>query len=188
LAWEFGVAILAALGADWIGRGANVYLRRPGVWVRLLALVFILDAGLAWQLQEGEPFAQRRTPLVFAGIAAATLAIGALPHLGRPVLALGMLVGMTGAELWATAEASPARQAPPPAFTQGETVDWLKAHGVTDQERLLSLARPEYVPANEDEVRAGLGSLPEPLIVTVLVAQKWHDTLTPNVPLQFGLN
>src|SRR5207302_8248071 len=55
LAWEFGVAILAALGADWIGRGANVYLRRPGVWVRLLALVFILDAGLAWQLQEGEP-------------------------------------------------------------------------------------------------------------------------------------
>src|SRR5207302_10086021 len=73
-------------------------------------------------------------------------------------------------------------------FTQGETVDWLRAHGVTDQERLLSLARPEYVPAAEDEVRAGLTSLPEPVVESVLVAQKWHDTLTPNVPLQYGLN
>src|SRR5439155_23130350 len=134
------------------------------------------------------PLARRRTPFMFLAITAATLAIGALPHVGRPLLALGMLVAMTGTELWAAAEASPARQAPPPAFTQGETVDWLRAHGVTDQERLLSLARPEYVPAAEDEVRAGLTSLPEPVVESVLVAQKWHDTLTPNVPLQYGLN
>jgi hypothetical protein len=33
-----------------------------------------------------------------------------------------------------------------------------------------------------------LGALPEPIIMAVLVAQKWHDTLTPNVPLQYGLN
>jgi hypothetical protein len=104
------------------------------------------------------------------------------------VLALAVLASMTGAELWAVAGASPAREAPPPAFTPGETVDWFRAHGVTNQERLLSLARPEYMPAREDEVRAGLGSLPEPLVISVLVAQKWHDTLTPNVPLQFGLN
>jgi hypothetical protein len=85
-------------------------------------------------------------------------------------------------------DASPARQAPPPAFTEGETVAWMRAHGVTNQERLLSLARPEYVPAAEDELRAGLSALPEPQVISVLVAQKWHDTLTPNVPLQFGLN
>jgi hypothetical protein len=188
LLWDFGVALLAALGADWIGRGALVYFRRPQLWPRMLALVFVLIAGLAWQQEMGEPFAQRRTPYAFVAIAAATLAVGALPHLGRPVLAVGLLVAMTGTELWAAAEASPARQAPPPAFTQGETVDWLREHGVTDQERLLSLARPEYVPAVEGNVRASLGALPEATIESVLVAQKWHDTLTPNVPLQFGLN
>ena len=188
LLWQFGVAILAALGADWLGRGATVYLRRPQVWARALAVVCILIAALAWQRDDGEPFAQRRTPFAFAGIAAATLAMGALPHLGRPILALGMLAGMTGAEVWAAAQASPARQAPPPAFTQGESVDWLRAHGVTDQERLLSLARPEYVPASENAVRAELGGLPEPVVQSVLVAQKWNDTLTPNLALQYGLN
>ncbi|HLZ27871.1 MAG TPA: hypothetical protein VKV73_11180 [Chloroflexota bacterium] len=188
LLWQFGVALLAALGADWLGRGAAVYLRRPEVWARALVVVCILIAALAWQRDEGEPFAQRRTPLVFVGIAAATLVIGALPHLGRPLLTLGLLVSMTGAEVWAAAQASPARQAPPPAYRQGETLDWLKAHGVTDQERVLSLARPEYVPASENAVRAELSGLPEPVVQSVLVAQKWNDTLTPNLPLQYGLN
>jgi hypothetical protein len=188
LLWQFGIALLAALGADWIGRGARVELRRPRLWIGLLLVEFILISGLNWQIDQGEPFAQRRTPLAFGAIAVAALAMGALPHLGRPVLALGMLTALSGAELWAVADASPARQAPPPAFSQGETVDWFRAHGVTDQERLLSLARPEYVPAIENQVRAELGPLPEPIIEAVLVAQKWHDTLTPNVPLQYGLN
>ncbi|HEX8969609.1 MAG TPA: hypothetical protein VF937_17125 [Chloroflexota bacterium] len=188
LLWEFGAAVLAAAGADWIGRGSIVRLRWLWLWPRLALLVMILVAALAWQTQEGEPFSARRTPLVFLGLAAATLAVGALPHLGRPALAVGMLVGMTGIELWAAADASPARQAPPPAFTQGETVDWLREHGVSDQERLISLARPEYVPAAEAEVRAGLPALPAHLADLVLVAQKWHDTLTPNVPLQYGFN
>jgi hypothetical protein len=103
-------------------------------------------------------------------------------------VALGALVALSGGEVWAAANASPARQAPPPAFSAGETVDWLQAHGVGDAERLLSLARPEYVPASEGTVRAQLSTLAEPLVESVLVAQKWHDTLTPNVPLQFGLN
>ncbi|MGI9148137.1 MAG: hypothetical protein ACR2IK_16545 [Chloroflexota bacterium] len=188
LLWQFGAAVLAALGADWIGRGAAVHLRQPRVWARGLAVAFILIAALAWQRDEGQPFAQRRTPFAFAGLAAATLALGALPHFGQATLALGVLLGMTGAELGAVAQASPARQAPPPAFAPGETVDWLRAHGVTDQERMLSLARPEYVPSAENAVRADLGSLPEPVIQSVLVAQKWNDTLTPNLPLQFGFN
>jgi hypothetical protein len=188
LLWQFGLALLAALGADWIGRGARVYFRRPRLWVGLLALEIILVAGLTWQFGQGEPFAQRRTPVAYAALGVAALAIGALPHVGRPLLALSMLVAISGAELWAVADDSPARQAPPPGYNQGETVDWLRAHGVTDQERLLSLARPEYVPASENQVRAGLGALPEPIVESVLVAQKWHDTLTPNVPLQFGLN
>jgi hypothetical protein len=188
LLWQFGVALLATLGANWIGRGARVVLRRPRLWAGLLVLEVVLIAGLTWQIDQGEPFAQRRTPLAFAALALAVLATGALPTLGRSVLALGMLVALSGAELWAVAEASPARQAPPPAFTRGETADWLHAHGVTDQERLLSLARPEYVPEIENQMRAELGPLPEPVILALLVAQKWHDTLTPNVPLQYGLN
>jgi hypothetical protein len=188
LLWMFGGALLAAFGADWIGRGARVYARRPRAWLGVLAVALIVTAGLAWQRDEGESFAQRRTPFAFAAVAAATLALGALPHLGRPVLAMGLLVGLTGVELWAVADASPARQAPPPVFTPGETVDWLHAQGVTNQERLLSLARPEYVPVAEGGLRAELGALPEPMVYSVVVAQKWHDTLTPNVPLQFGLN
>ncbi len=188
LLWMFGAALLGALGADWIGRGARVDLRHPRVWVGLAVVVAVLVAGLAWQSDAGEPFGARRTPLAFLAIAALTLAIGALPHFGRATLALVLLVGMTGAELWAVASASPARLAPPAAFTQGQTVDWLLAHGVTNQERLLSLARPEYVPAAEPALRASMSGLPDPLIDAVLVAQKWHDTLTPNVPLQFGLN
>ena len=188
LLWAFGAAVLASLGADWIGRGSVVKLRGRWFWPRALLLVVIVVVAVAWQDQQGEPFPQRRTPLAFAAIAATTLAIATLPHVGRPLLAVGVLVAMTATELWATAEPSPARQAPPPAFTQGQTVDWLRAHGVTDQERLLSMARPEYVPAAEDEVRASLSALPETLVDSVLVAQKWHDTLTPNVPLQFGFN
>ncbi|MCA1648642.1 MAG: hypothetical protein LC797_25320 [Chloroflexi bacterium] len=154
----------------------------------MCAVALIVIAGVYWQLDQGEPFAQRRTPIAFAAIAAATLAIGALPHLTRPVLAMSLLLVMSSAELWVVADASPARQAPPPVFSQGETVDWLRAHGVTDQDRLLSLARPEYVPTAEDQVRAELGTLPETIVDAALVAQKWHDTLSPNLPLQFGLN
>jgi Bacterial membrane protein YfhO len=188
LLWMFGVALLSALGADWIARGARVMLRQPRVWIGLLVVVVILATGLAWQGDAGEPFAARRTPLAFVAIAVLALAFGALPHLGRPRLALALLLTMTGAELWAVSGESPARQAPPAAFTDGQVVDWLQAHGVTNQERLLSMARPEYVPVAEPLVRASLGNLPDQQVASVLVAQKWHDTLTPNLPLQFGLN
>jgi hypothetical protein len=188
LLWEFGAAILAAAGADWIGRGSQVFLRSRWLWARFALLVAILVVALSWQQFNGEPFASRRTPVMFAALVAVTLLIGALPHLGRPTLAVGLLVVLTGAEVWAAANASPARQAPPAAFMDGQTVAWFRAHSVTAQERLLSLARPEYVPASEAAVREQLTGLPEPLINQVLVAQKWHDTLTPNVPLQYGLN
>jgi hypothetical protein len=188
LLWEFGAAVLAAAGADWVGRGAHVRWRSPLFWVRAALVVLILGTALAWQHTNGEAFPARRTPMVFAAVAAATLAVCALPRLGRPALAVGLLLAMTGLELWSTADASLIRQAPPAAFTDGEVVDWFQSHGVTDQERLLSMARPEYVPAAEDEIRSHLSALPTPLVDLVLVAQKYHDTLTPNVPLQYGLN
>lgn len=188
LLWEFGAAILAAAGADWIGRGSRLYLRSRALWPRMVLLVAIVVVGLAWQRDAGEPFGARRTPAIFAVLAMATLIIGALPHLGRRSLALVLLVGLTGGELWAAANSSPARQAPPAAFTDGELVAWFRANGVDAQQRLLSLARPEYVPASENAIRAELSSQPAAQVDQILVAQKWHDTLTPNVPLQYGLN
>ncbi len=188
LAWEFGAAVMAALGADWIARGAQVWIRRPSVLLRAVVLALILVIGLAWQLQEGEEFVQRRTPAMWAALAAATLAIGSLPHLGRPVLAMGLLVGLVGGELWAAADASPARQAPPPVVTTGETTQWLVGQGGGNSERLLSLARPEYVPTREPTIVAAAGDVPESVAYSAIVAQKWQDTLTPNVPLQYGLS
>jgi hypothetical protein len=188
LLWEFGAAVLAAVGADWVGRGARLELRSPMFWLRAALVVLIVGIGVFWQATNGEAFPQRRTPLAFIAVAAATLAVCALPHLGRSRLAVAILLAMCGLELWAVADASPIRQAPPAAFTDGETVDWLRAHGVTDQERLLSMARPEYVPAAEDDIRAQLSALPSDLVDEVLIAQKYHDTLTPNLALQYGLN
>ncbi|MBV9329783.1 MAG: hypothetical protein JO352_39270 [Chloroflexi bacterium] len=188
LLWEFGAAVLAAVGTDWVGRGARLQWRSPTFWVRATLVVLIVGIGLVWQAANGEAFPQRRTPLIFAAVAAATLGVCALPYLGRPRVAAAILLAMLGVELWAVADASPFRQAPPAAFTDGETVDWFRSRGVTDQERLLSLARPEYVPAAEDDIRAQLSALPSDLVDTVLIAQKYHDTLTPNVPLQYGLN
>jgi hypothetical protein len=188
LLWAFGAAVLAATGADWIGRGSEVYLRQRSLWIRAALVVLIVVVGVAWQQSNGEDFPARRTPLLFLALIAATLSIGALPHLTRPSLALALLLALSGGELWAAANASPLRQAPPPAVGEGEMVDWFRAHGIDAQQRLLSLARPEYVPASEEAVRSELAWLPKPLVDQVLVAQKWHDTLTPNVPLQYGLN
>jgi hypothetical protein len=189
LLWQFGGALLAAAGADWIGRGARVVLRCRGLWPRLVLVALILATGLAWQRDEGEPLAQRRTVIVWGGLGAAALLAGALPHLRRPGLGLLMLVGLAGGEVWAASSASPARQAPPPVFSAGETADWLRDNAAAGlaSDRLLSLARPEYVPAAEDRLRASVGSLPEPVVESLIVAQNWHDTLTPNVPLQYGL-
>jgi hypothetical protein len=189
LLWQFGAAVLAGAGADWIGRGARAILRQRSLWPRVFVAAGLLAIGLAWQVNEGEPFGRRATPLAWGALAATTLASGVLTHLRRPGWALGLLVLLAGAEVWAAGNAAPARQAPPPAFTPGQTIDWLSGHapdaGMSD--RVLSLARPEYVPAAEGRLRQTLRDLPEPLIQSLLIAQKWHDTLTPNVPLEYGL-
>ncbi len=188
LLWGFGASILAALGADWVARGSVLRRLSGSTWLRAGLAALIVVGGVAWQAQSGEAFPTRRTPIMFAAIVVATLSVALLPRLGQPLFAVSLLVTISGAELWIAADASPARQAPPPVFTEGETVGWLRANGVSGQERLLSLARPEYVPAAEDDVRAGLSALPPHIVDLVLVAQKWHDTLTPNVPLQYGFN
>src|SRR5579864_1118445 len=36
LLWEFGAAVLAAAGADWIGQGARLYVRSRTLWLRVV--------------------------------------------------------------------------------------------------------------------------------------------------------
>jgi hypothetical protein len=186
--WCFGAAVLSALGAEWIRQGAWVWLRRPDLWVRLVLVAFVLSAGLAWQRDHGEPFPQRRTPALWAAIAAAAIATGFLANLGYRRQAAGVLVALTAAELWAAAGWSPARQAVPASFLDsgGPAGDWLRAGGA-ERARVLSLARPDYIPRNEDELRVRFEGLPEHSVRSILVATKWRETLTPNLPLQYGL-
>ncbi|HEY2592891.1 MAG TPA: hypothetical protein VGK33_03200, partial [Chloroflexota bacterium] len=42
LLWEFGAAVLAAVGADWVGRGATLRWRSPGFWWRTALVVLIV--------------------------------------------------------------------------------------------------------------------------------------------------
>ncbi|HYY88075.1 MAG TPA: hypothetical protein VFA49_04710, partial [Chloroflexota bacterium] len=97
LLWQFGAAVLAGAGADWIGRGARAILRQRSLWPRVFVAAGLLAIGLAWQVNEGEPFGRRATPLAWGALAATTLASGVLTHLRRPGWALGLLVLLAGA-------------------------------------------------------------------------------------------
>jgi Bacterial membrane protein YfhO len=201
--WQVGASVLAALGADWVARGARVpspipgsgweptrvWLRRPDLWVRVVLVALLLATAAAWQRDYGLPVPVRRTALVWGGLALVTLGAGALATSRRPgrLLASGLLLGATVAELFAAASASPARQAPPALFdSPGVAADWLLREG-DPAARSLSAAHAEYVARTEDQARAALGPLPEGTVRALLVAWKWRDTLAPNEPLQFGL-
>jgi hypothetical protein len=186
--WSLGAAMLSALGTEWIRQGAWVWLRRPGLWVRIVLVALVLTTGLAWQRDYGEPFPQRRTPMLWAAIAAAAVATGFLANLGHRRLAACFLVALTATELWAAAGWSPARQAPhSPPLPQAEVAgDWLQANA-GPMDRVLSLARPDYIPRDEHGLRIRLEGLPEHEIRSLIVVTKWRETLAPNLPLQFRL-
>jgi hypothetical protein len=186
--WSFGAAVLSALGAEWIRQGARVWLRRPDLWARVIIVALILAAGLAWQRDYGEPFPQRRTPMLWAAIAAAAIGTGFLANLGFRRLAASVLVALTAIELWAAAGWSPARQAVPAALLvpEGAAGGWLRANG-GGRDRVLSLARPDYIPRNEHDLRIRFEGQPESAIRSLIVVTKWRETLAPNTPLQHRL-
>jgi len=185
--WQAGVSVLAALTADWVGGGATIRARQPAVWLRLVLVAAVLTTGLAWQRDYGEPIPLRRTAAIWAALAAAVLAAGALASVRRQRVAQTILVCLTAGELWAAADASPARQAPPALLdAPGVAAAWLHDSG-DPSARVLSAARSDYVSQDEGAARAALGPLPEGVVRSLLVAWKWRDTLAPNVPLQYGL-
>jgi hypothetical protein len=185
--WQLGTSVLAVLGADWVVRGARVDLHRRDVWVRAGLVALVLAVGLAWQREQGEPLPRARTPALWVGLAAATLGAGALAALGRTRTAGVVLVGLVAAELFAAGDASPARQAPParPDYT-GVAATWLRDHA-DPEARVLSAARPEYAADYEGSVWVAMGSLPDNVVTSLLLAWKWRDTLTPNEPLELGI-
>lgn len=186
--WQVGLAVLASLGADWMSHGARVSLRRRDLWPRLMLVSLVLAAGLAWQLGDGEPLGQRRTPAVWLAVACVTLLSGFLASSGARRVALGVVVSIAAVELWAAADASPARQAPPAAPFQEApgSAAWLAAT-MGETGRMLSVAQASYIPSNEASLRTTLEGMPEPVIEAAIVATKWREVLNPNLPLQFGL-
>ena len=144
--WEFGVAILAGgrvpTGSP-AGRASSG--GGPQLWPRVLAGGRDPGRRPGLAARRGRGLRPRvgprwRSPAIAAGDPGG----GRAASPGAPVAGGQLLLaGLTGVELWAAADASPARQAPPPAFTAGRDGGLAaSAHGVTDQERLLSLARP----------------------------------------------
>lgn len=186
--WGFGAAVLAALGADWIARGARVWLRRPDLWPRAALVALVLAAGLAWQRDSGEPLPQRRIVAFWLALAGVTLSTGFLALVGRRWLASAVLVVVAAAELWAVAGFSPARQAPPagPLAATAAPAAWLKEQADPSR-RLLSVARSSYIPRDEGALRTTMSGLPEHVQQSLLVARKWQETLIPNLPLPLGI-
>ena len=94
LLWEFGAAVLAAVGADWVGRGGARLAASASVSGCARSLVVVHPGRrLAWQTRRGRgvraaPHAPRRS----LASPRRRSPWAALPHLGRPTLALRLLL------------------------------------------------------------------------------------------------
>lgn len=188
--WVFGASIMATLGAEWLLRGAPLSVRSRRVVGGALLAGVILGMGLAWQADEGDPFHlyQRRTPVLWLSLSLAVVGAGALANWRYARTALAGLLIVSYAELWAAADAYPARQAPPADLLVQEpaALAALRATDAPDQ-RLLSIAPPDYPYSGEDEVRRRMAGMAEPLVQSLAIANKWRESLLPNVPLQLGV-
>ncbi len=189
LLWQVGVALLATLGTDWLVRGARIPWRSPGFWLRVLFVLGVIVEAYLWQRSDGEPIGQRRTPAVWAALALVPLLGVALSRLRQPSLATALVVLVTAGELFAASNESPARQAPPGvAFGREPTsIAWIRQNVADPTARTLSVAQADYIPADETQLRRTFEGLPKDVLEAGIVATKWRETQTPNVPLQYGV-
>lgn len=187
--WGTGAATLAALGAHWLLQGARLDSHRRDLWIRVLLVALVLVSGLAWQRDYGEPFYQRRTPGLWLALAGLTLAAGAVVnarrYLAGPTLTVLMAVAVV--ELWAVADWSAARQAPPTGPLPVPAAATWQTASDDPLGRSLSVAQPSYIPRQEAEIRARYAGLNERTLQAMLVASKWRETLAPNIPMQYGV-
>jgi hypothetical protein len=193
----FGLAILGALGVDWLfawTRAQRLAERRKLAriaWPRLVLVGIVVPLGLASLVVLG----QRQSGwhlLVWGLLVMATLALAAgsmLVPRSRGLI-LGVLVAVSLADLWVAGMNLEHRQTiPDVAFGQfREGIATLIARGGREAAfRNLSIATPEYIVKETEEYEERYGSLGRLALDNLLVTIKWNETLWPNVPLVYGL-
>lgn len=186
LAYEFGMASLAGLGftcalqAEWPWRRANLLARAA------LVVLLVAAAGI-WALQFAEPV---RLRLVAAWAALALGGALGLTLVARSrrfaLLAAGLVVALTAAELWlAPRELAYLRGVPADAYASGrETTRFL--HSAPDG-RLLSVALDHYDLREAAEIRERYAWLGPQGLLNYQVALKLNEVLAPNLPTLYRL-
>jgi hypothetical protein len=195
----FGLAILAAVGTNWLvgwlsrlERGLPVLatlaalLREVGVPRALFAGVAV-PLGLASLVVLGQP--QSKWLLLVWGLGViATLLLAALvcrvPRLRRPALTVLLLGAL--ADLWLAGMGLEHRNPVPNiAYHQPrEAISELQARAARDGGyRMLSIATTEYVPKETGEYEERYAGLPAQALLNLFFTVKWNETLLPNVPL-----
>ena len=189
----FGLAILAAVGTDWLlarSGGGKVgligELRRIGS-ARLLLVGVGVPIGLASLVVVGQP-QSRWLLLVWGVLTAATVLVALLALLvprARPIAVPLLMIGAL-ADLWA-AGLNLEHRHPVPNLAYGQpreaTAELQARMSQTPGFRSLSIATPEYVVKETGEYGERFAGAPRLTLENLLVTVKWNETLWPNVPL-----
>jgi hypothetical protein len=193
----FGLAILAAVGVDWLlswpascESGLRGLLFRIGA-VRGVLVGVVVPLGLASLVVVGQP-QSRWLLLVWGALTVAALLLVLLARLvprARRVALTLLFVGAL-ADLWAAGMNLEHRH-PVPNIAYGQpreaTVELQSRAGGTSGFRSLSIATPEYVVKETGEYEERYGGAPRQTLENLLVTVKWNETLWPNVPLAYRL-
>lgn len=191
--YGFGVAMLAALGADAVLAEGSKRNWRPLAGVTLALAIVGAAAG---RLEILPPPAARAAWLIF-GVAAAAAVFGAVYLSGRGVsdtvqrwrAALSVvLVALTAAELWLASQSLDYNHPTvPQVFEQPiGTIDFLRQQSAGF--RLLSVAHDDFAPAIEPQVRRDLGAiLSHDDLLAYLSYYKLREILEPNTPMAANL-
>ncbi|MCC6271423.1 MAG: hypothetical protein IT190_09105, partial [Microbacteriaceae bacterium] len=192
----FGLAILAAAGADWLvgwrgaaGRAGIMALWRQIGAVRAVFAGIVVPLALASLVVVGQP--QSRWHFLAWGVIVGATLLVTVPTLLWPAprlrpFWLSLLVVGALADLWAAGRNLEYRHTVPNiAFGQSrEAIAELRTRMHLDRaSRALSIATPEYVVKETGEYEERYGGLPRLSLDNLLVTVKWNDTLWPNTPL-----
>lgn len=193
----FGLAILAAVGTDWLTRlllnlesggpaALQAILGRIGP-VRGVLAGLLVPLGLASLVAWGQP--QSKWLLLVWGLltiaALSQVLLGVLSPRARHAALAVLLVGAL-ADLW-VAGMSLEHRHPMPNIAYGQpreaTVELQARAQAASGFRSFSVATPEYVVKETAEYEEQYAHLPPQSLENLLVAVKWNETLWPNVPL-----
>ena len=189
----FGLAILAAVGVDWLRSyagagwaGVVATFRRIGP-VRAILAGAGVPLGLASLVVLGQP-QSRWLLLVWGLVTLATLLLVLVAVLLPSVRRVAVPLALVGAlvDLWVAGMNLEHRHPVPNlAYHQSrETSAELRSRmAQSPGYRSLSIATAEYVVKETGEYAERLAGSPRLTVENLLVTVKWNDTLWPNVPL-----